>query len=495
VLGALAAPPSGAAARGPRHPEAVFAAPAPGLVASAASEAARGRRAAAAVLAALALALAAPASGEAARGLDVGFYDGAFTAGPAARDVRLDEARAAGATVVRIDGGWPAARRPRRPADPADARYAFGAVDDAVRAATGRGLRVLLSVTGAPRWAEGPRRPRSAPPRSWRPSPTAVGAYGEALARRYSGAFPDPARPGSPLPNVSAFQLWNEPNLGKYLTPQWRRGGRRLVPAAPAHYRRMLNAFSAGVRRAQPRATVVTAGTAPFGDPPGGQRMPPARFVRELLRRPVRFDVLAHHPYSVAGPFRRALNRDDVSLPDLGKLVRPLHAAERAGRALPRARKRLWITEVSWDSRPPDPDGVPAAVHARWLAEALYVLWRQGAGTVLWFQVRDQPPRPSYPTTSQSGVLLRDGRPKLARRAFAFPFVARRPTGARRITVWARAPAAGMLTVERRTTGGWRALRSSAVTAGQVVLRRLAVPRGARLRARVGNAVSRAARA
>jgi hypothetical protein len=249
------------------------------------------------------------------------------------------------------------------------------------------------------------------------------------------------------------------------------------------------------VRRAQPRATVVTAGTAPFGDPPGGRRIAPARFVRELLRRPARFDVLAHHPYSVAGPFRRALNRDDVSLPDLGKLIRPLRAAERAGRALPRGRKRLWITEVSWDSRPPDPDGVPAGVHARWLAEALYVLWRQGAATVLWFQVRDQPPRPSYPTTSQSGVLLRDGRPKLAQRAFTFPFVARRARGARRVTVWARAPAAGTLTVERRTAGGWRALRSSAVGAGEVVLLRLAAGRGALLRARIGGQVSRAARA
>jgi hypothetical protein len=475
-------------------------APAPRIVASVASHAARRRRAAAAVLAilaALAPTLVDAETSQAVRGLDVGFYDSAFVAGPATRDVRLDEARAAGATVVRIDAGWPAARRPRRPTDPADPAYAFGAVDDAVRAATSRGLRALLSFTGAPRWAEGSRRPRSAPRGSWRPSPEAVGAYGEALARRYAGAFPDPARAGAALPRVTAFQLWNEPNLGKYLSPQWRRSGRHFVPAAPAHYRRMLNAFFAGVRRGQPRATVVTAGTAPFGDPPGGQRTPPARFVRELLRRPVRFDVLAHHPYSVSGPFRRALNRDDVSLPDVGKLTRPLRAAERAGRVLPRrrARKRLWITEVSWDSRPPDPDGVPAAVHARWLAEALYVLWRQGAATVLWFQVRDQPPRPSYPTTSQSGVLLRDGRPKLALRAFAFPFVARRARGGRRVTVWARAPAAGTLTVERRAAGGWRALRSSAVAAGEVVLVRLAAGRGALLRARIGGRVSRAARA
>ena len=240
------------------------------------------------------------------------------------------------------------------------------------------------------------------------------------------------------------------------------------MPVAPGHYRRMLNAFYAGVHRAQPRAMVVTGGTAPFGDPGAGGRMPPARFVRELLRRPVRFDVLAHHPYSVGGPFRHALNADDVSLPDLGKLLRPLRAAERAGRALPRGHKRLWITEVSWDSRPPDPDGVPAFVHARWLAEALYVLWRQGADAVLWFQVRDQAPRPSYAATSQSGILRRDGR----------------------VGVWALAPAGGTLAIERRAGGGWQLLSSGAVARGQVSSRRLAVPRGARLRARVGDAVS-----
>jgi hypothetical protein len=261
------------------------------------------------------------------------------------------------------------------------------------------------------------------------------------------------------------------------------------VPASPAHYRRMLNAFYAGVRRAQPRATVVTAGTAPFGDPGAGARMPPARFVRELLRRPVRFDVLAHHPYSVGGPFRHALNVDDVSLPDLGKLERPLRAAERAGRALPRGPKRLWVTEVSWDSRPPDPDGVPALVHARWVAEAFYVLWRQGVDVVLWFQVRDQAPRPSYAATSQSGVLRRDGRPKPARRAFAFPFVVRRGRA------WTLAPAGGTLAIERRVGGRWREMTTARVRKRQVVSRRVPVPRGARLRARVGGAVSLAATA
>ena len=53
---------------------------------------------------------------------------------------------------------------------------------------------------------------------------------------------------------------------------------------------------------------VITAGTAPFGDQPGEDRMQPARFVRGMLclngrkpapcPSPAHFDALAHHPYS-----------------------------------------------------------------------------------------------------------------------------------------------------------------------------------------------------
>jgi hypothetical protein len=128
-------------------------------------------------------------------------------------------------------------------------------------------------------------------------------------------------------------------------------------------------------------------------------------------------------------------------------------------------------------------------VHARWLAEALYVLWRQGADTVLWFQVRDQAPRPSYAATSQSGILRRDGRPKPARRAFSFPFVARRGRDGR-VGAWTLAPAGGTLAIERRAGRGWQVLSSGTVARGQISLRRIAVPHGARLRARVGDAVS-----
>ena len=185
----------------------------------------------------------------------------------------------------------------------------------------------------------------------------------------------------------------------------------------------------------------------------------PARFVREMLcLRRSRGRLRAHRELPVAGALRRprpppllrrrpdaasALNADDVSIPDIGKLTTLLRAAERTGGALPRKRHRMWVTEVSYDSSPPDPQGVPAAQHARFLEQAFYLLWKQGVDTITWFQIRDQLPQPSYAASSQSGIYFADGRAKPAQRAFRFPLVAER-AGRASLRVWGRAPVAGI---------------------------------------------------
>ena len=443
---------------------------------------------------------------QAARPLSIGFFDGAFYADAGERGPRMTHAVESGSNILRIDIGWPAPNKPARPAgfdarNPGAPGYSFSRADAAIVDAASRGLRVLASFTGAPQWVDGPGRPASVSPGTWKPDPQALEDYGAALAKRYSGSFPDPARPGRTLPRVAAFQPWNEPNLDKYLNPQWS-GGRTF---APAHYRRMLSAFYRGVKSVSPSALVVSAGTAPFGDPgTGGKRIMPARFVRDMLclRRskgrllptsscpsPARFDVLSHHPYSVGFPRRPALNADDVSIPDLGKLTKLLRAAERTGRALPRKRHRMWVTEVSYDSSPPDPQGVPAARHARFLEEAFYLLWRQGVDTITWFQVHDQLPVPSYAATVQSGVYFADGRPKPAQRAFRFPLVAER-LGRGAVRVWGRSPVAGSVRIERRTPAGWRLARVVRARRHGTFLVRISVAGSPTLRARVGGETS-----
>jgi hypothetical protein len=313
----------------------------------------------------------------------------------------------------------------------------------------------------------------------------AYGRFATAIAARYSGSFPDPANPGTALPRVAYWQAWAEPNLTLHLAPQWARKGRGYVPASPGIYRALLNAFYAATKSVHADNVVVTAGTGPFGDPNrGGQRTPPAFFVRELLclhgqalrpepcPNPAHFDALAHHPYEVASPLTKALNPDDVSAPDLGKLTRSVDKAVRLGRALPRTHKRLWVTEFSYDSNPPNPQAVSTATQARWLAESFYVFWHQGADTVVWYLIRDQAPIPDYATAYESGVYLRDGTPKPALEAFRFPFVVEpRRHGS---LAWGRAPAAGTVMIERRTGSNWAAVASIPVAAGDVFERSLA---------------------
>jgi hypothetical protein len=413
--------------------------------------------------------------------LKTGFADGTL----------FDRAVDARASVARLPVAWRAVvgGRPDDPRNPADPAYNFSGVDALVNAATERGLRVLLTVSHAPAWAEGPNRPSGATAGSWKPSPRAYGNFARALAKHYSGGA---------FPRVRFYQAWNEPNLNTYLAPQYR--GRKAK--SPARYRRLLNAFYAGVNSVRRSNVVVTGGTAPYGDPPGGNRMRPQIFLRKLFclkrrraldptrcRNRPRLDVLAHHPINtIGGPNSRSLHPDDASTAEFKDVRRILRAAERSHRVRPRGRRPLWATELWWESDPPDEFvGVKLRKHARWYQEALRVLWKQGARVVILLQVIDSPYDPGNPSaTLQSGILFQNGDTKPAFRAVRFPFVTERRSRSR-VRAWALPPATGTLRVQRRRHGNWRTLKRERAHRGRPVSTSLRLRGGARLRARVGD--------
>jgi hypothetical protein len=228
--------------------------------------------------------------------------------------------------------------------------------------------------------------------------------------------------------------------------------------------------------------------------------MPPARFLRELLcvsgtsklrarncrRTPAKFDVLAHHPYPIGSPTRRALNRDDVGIPDFAKLKRPLAVAIKAGNVVPRRAKPIWATEMSWDTSPPDPKGVKLAVQARYAAGAMYTLWRQGVDAMLWWNVRDDPRDRGYQFGLQSGVYLSGATvaqdtPKPAVQAFRFPFAAYKAKG-RQTAIWGIAPAPGPVQIQRRSGSGWKTIKTVRAGSNRVFFTRLRANLGTRLR-------------
>jgi hypothetical protein len=453
-------------------------------------------------LAALALALAAallwalwlatPSPAEASRGLKLGLTDPVFSSGNAGvRGKWLARSAGAGAGIVLVTAKWSdiASNRPSHPRNPGDSAYSWGTLDGSVGQARSHGLNVMILVTSAPRWAEGGHRPgaRKAPPGTWKPRPSLLRAFGHAIAKRYSGHF-------NGLPRVRYFQLWAEANLNLNLTPQWVHNR----PASPGHYRKMLNAFYGGVKGVSHHDRVVTSGLAPYGDyGKHPERVPPLTFWRSLLclkgkalhpakcRRPAHFDVAAHNPINAVGPTKHALRGADVSTPDLGKIKRVLRKAAHTGRAKPGGRKPFWATEIWWDSKPPDPQGVPLKRQARWLEQALHVLWSQGVRVAVWFEIRDAAPRPSFAATQQSGLYFRNGKPKPALRAYRFPFVVNR-AGGHRVRVWGKAPSSGSVAIQRHRGKGWKTVKRISVPKSRVFTAEVHVNGHAKLRARSG---------
>jgi hypothetical protein len=205
----------------------------------------------------------------------------------------------------------------------------------------------------------------------------------------------------------------------------------------------------------------------------------------------VEFDAWSHHPYTSGGPTHQAFHPDDVSLGDLPEMGRLLRAAVAARHAVSRSRMRFWVTEFSWDTKPPDKYAVPIRLHARWVSQALYVMWRDGIDLVAWLQMTDG----SAKDPVQSGLYYRGStpardRPKLALTAFRFPFVALRQ--GRGTVVWGRTPASAPATVvvERRASGGWRRVTVLRANRYGIFTTRLPLQSSGNMRARIARASS-----
>lgn len=425
-----------------------------------------------------------------------GIVDTAFADPTNDRTLALDRSASVGAKYVLRVVSWAdvAPAQPATPSDPADPAYDWGALDAFVVEAFTRELTPVISVSNAPAWAEGKGRPKTAPAGTWKPRPEAVRDFAAALAARFDGSF---QTDNATLPRVRFFQAWTEPNLEAHLSPQWV-GGK---PKSPTLYARMLNAFYTGVKSVQ-NATVITAGTSPYGDGPGSDRVRPLAFWRSVLcvrkshgrlhragcAAKARFDVLAHHAINTSGPPRQsALNPDDVSTPDLGSLARVLRFAERKRTTAGHGRHPLWVTEFWWESNPPDPrQGVSLRLQARYIQESLFLFWRAGAEAAFNFRASDSVQNEGTALfEAGTGLFLLSGEAKPAAHAFRFPFVVDEGSG--RVLVWGRAPNGGEVVVERKSRRGWEPQQRLTARPDGVFVGNLSLEGPAKLRARAGS--------
>jgi Cellulase (glycosyl hydrolase family 5) len=364
----------------------------------------------------------------------------------------------AGATYVRLIVRWNAVAPATPPpdfvaTDPTSPGYSWTHLDASVAAAEAAGLTPILNVGAPPSWAY------ANPPKNRNGGTPQVGALGQfatALATHYNGSEAGLV--------VHDFMLWDEPNLSLHLDP-----------VSPAIYRNMVNAFAASIHAVDPTSLIVAGALDPFGHKKTRKQdwysAPPLTYMRSLLcisagahphstcKKPVHFDVWAHHPYTFGGPFAHARKSGDVSLGDLPKMRALLRQAAKLHHIVSTHPVQFWVTEFGWDSKPPRPHAVPLKLEGRWTSEALFQMWRSGVSLVTWFLLQDQ----ASPSPYQSGIYFHSpsidtARAKPMRTSFRFPFVAFLGKG--KVSVWGRDATSDkqLLTIKRRHGGhgAWR---------------------------------------
>jgi hypothetical protein len=360
----------------------------------------------------LALGLAAPAPAPAATNARVpaAFFgvvaNEAMVRTGAERDQLLTEIRAAGAGTLRQELDWSSV-------EPTPGVQSWDRFDALVLAAARAGLHVLPVLFDPPPFRSSdpdPDADGTAPPRD----NAAFAAFAAAAVARYGpggslwAAHPEVV----PVP-VSAWQVWNEPNVPAY----WPAG------PDPAAYAAMLRAVGDAIHRADPAAEVVTAGL-----PDSYSRVSVVAYLRGLYAAGARgaFDTLAVHPYA-----RSAVRC--VAILDGARAELDRHGD---------ARVPIWATELGWASDGPvAPYRVGAGAQAalitqtfRALVDArvrlrlrgvVYYDWQDGApydGTDFWglhtgLHGLDGTPKPALAAFMQATRTRPLRRPRAPRRA------------------------------------------------------------------------------
>jgi hypothetical protein len=311
-------------------------------------------------------------------GLTLSIQDDHLAVTPEANiETRLDLLASTGVRVTRVDVLWNevAPARPARADDPDDPAYRWSRYDRVVDGLGRRGITAILNVYRSPSWANGGRGP------AWAPAERDYGAFMTALARRYDGVTPD--RDGLVHGPVELFQAWNEPNIPRFLQPQWQTNADGSHTAvSPRIYAGLLSTASQSVKAVQPGAWVIG-----FGGAPNGTDVPPAggtgviTFIRGLVPHRPPADAFAQHLYPAAGP------SVTTAMPSFRRLEELIGELDRVRPGLP-----ILITEFGWTTSPTSvrPSFVSEDDQAAHLREAVDMLrTTPRVRLAVWFNLQD----------------------------------------------------------------------------------------------------------
>ena len=339
------------------------------------------------------------ATAHAAPRMPVGFFDDpSFRWSPTRAD-NLRSAALTGASVIHTTATW-ASLASTKPADATsgdDRAYKLADLDELVYQSGLYGLRVMVNVTGTPKWANGGKAPNVLPKRLGD-----LTAFTRMLATRYNGTT------GHGV--VSLWSVWNEPNIQLFLTPQF--VGKKIV--GPANYAKVYRAAYAGIKAGNPAAKVAIGETSARGRDKAlagiSGAVAPGTFAKLLAQQKgLKFDAWAHHPYPTTPtmPPLQKVRYPNVSLSTLPKFEADLK--KYFHRSVP-----VWITEYGHETKPGEPHGVTTAKQAAYAKQALTIAKNDpNVQMFIWFVFRDSTGNPW-----QSGLFAANGAQKLAYNQF-----------------------------------------------------------------------------
>jgi hypothetical protein len=348
---------------------------------------------------------------------------------------------ALGATRIKVAVDWnsiapdpysfhaPKAFNASNPAAYPAANWAY--YDDIVAQAKTDGLKVGLMLTGpGPLWATGPGMPSNCSCGQWKPSDSAFEAFVRAVGERYDGTYKAKGA-SAPLPRVSWWSIWNEPNYGPDLAPQ--AIDNDTIEVGAVEYRGLLDAGWTGLAASGHKPatdTILIGETAPRGlDHPIGDfsGTKPLRFLRVLYcvnpflaplsgsaasergcpttaagsrafraQNPALFQAsgYAAHPYEQGTPpdlptyachgnkfcSSAVTLQSDPDYADFPEIPRLEHALDTMNAVYGSHTKlRIWSTEYGWWSNPPNrsPSSLPQQTVAYYMNWAEYLSYTQ----------------------------------------------------------------------------------------------------------------------
>jgi hypothetical protein len=345
-----------------------------------------------------------PIAASAAPRMPVGFQDDPTFRWNDDSQLALDRVQEANASIIRATVDWRAVapKRPARATNPFDKAYNLNDLDDMIRNAQSRGIQVVLTIWGTPKWANGGKGPNVAPRKV-----ADLTNFARALADRYSGRH-------AGYPFVGHYSIWNEPNLKIFLTPQFNKKGKIVSPAT---YAKLYKAGYAGIKKGNRNALVAIGETSNQGrDHPakggGPESVAPGTFARLLAHtKGLKFDAYATHPYATRPnlPPTQKVRWPNVTLTQLGRFETSIDSWFK------RKNIPIWITEYGYETRPGEPAGVSNSQQASYMSKVMRQLKADPRVQMfIWFIFQD-----SRQSLWQSGLFTASGKMKPAYRTFS----------------------------------------------------------------------------